>query len=50
MEQLYMNIAELFWDSEFDFLRFHAHNTGWGARYPGQGIFTPTLYFWQTFT
>ena len=44
MELLNMKIIELLLEPDLDFLRFHAHKTGWGARYPGQGIFTPTLY------
>ena len=49
MEQLDMKISELFCDTILDFLRFRAHKTGGGggvegARYPCQGIFTPTLY------
>ena len=31
MELLDMKISELFWDTELDFLRFHAHKTGWGG-------------------
>ena len=27
---------------DLDFL--DKHKTGWGVRYPGQGIFTPILY------
>ena len=30
MELLHMKIFEFFWDTELDFLRFHAHKTGWG--------------------
>ena len=48
MELLNMKIFELFWDNELDFLRIHAHKTGCGARYPDQGILTPTLSSWQT--
>ena len=47
MELLDMEIIERFWDTILDFLRFHLHKTGWGARYLGQGIFTPTLYSWH---
>ena len=47
MELLDMKIFELFWDTILDILRFHAHKTGSGARYPDQGIFTPTLYSWH---
>ena len=48
MKLLHMKIYELFWDTELDFFKFYVHKTGWGAKYPGQGIFTPTLYSWQT--
>ena len=34
---LHSKIFELFWNTEFDFLRFHTHKTGWGARYSCQG-------------
>ena len=46
MELLHLKIFELLF--ELDFLRFHVNKTGWGARHPGQDIFTPTLYSWQT--
>ena len=28
-------------------LRLQKHKSGWGSRYPGHGILTPTLYSWQ---
>ena len=31
-------------EPDLDFFRFPKHKTGWGVRYPGQGIFTPTIY------
>ena len=40
-----MQISDLLLEPDLDFLRFPKHETGWGGvRYPGQGIFTPTLY------
>ena len=45
MELLYMKISDLLLEPGLDFLRFHKHKNGWGVRYPGQGIFTPTLYY-----
>ena len=47
------NYTSFFSDTELDFLRFHEHKNGGGgggggaggARHPGQGVFTPTLYF-----
>ena len=48
MELLHMKIFHLLLEPDFDFLRFPKHETGWGGdRYPGQGIFTPTLYYWH---
>ena len=47
MEQLHMKISDLLLDPHLGFLRFPKHETGWGVRYPGQGIFTPTLYYWH---
>ena len=44
MELLHMKIVYLFLEPDLDFLRFPKHKTGWGARYPGQGIFSPTLH------
>ena len=44
MELLHMKIFHLLVEPDLDFLRFPKHETGWGARCPGQGIFTPTLY------
>ena len=46
MELLHMKISDLLLDPHLDFLRFPKHETGWGVRYPGRGIFTPTLYYW----
>ena len=48
MELLYMKISDLFLEPDLDFFfTFPKHKTGWGLRYPGQGIFTPTLYSWH---
>ena len=47
MELLHMNIFYLLLEPDLDFFRFPKHKTGWGVRYPGQGIFTPTLYSWH---
>ena len=44
MELLQMKIFELFSEPDLDFIRFPKHKTGWGVRYPGQGIFNPTHY------
>ena len=44
MELLHTKIFELFLELELNFLRFPKHKTGWGVRYPGQGIFTLTIY------
>ena len=41
MEQLHMKISDLLLEPDLDFFRFPKHKTGWGVRYPGQGIFTP---------
>ena len=45
MELLYMKISDLLREPDLDVLRFPKHKTWWGVRYPGQGIFTPTLYY-----
>ena len=45
MELLHMKVFHLLVESDLDFLSFYIHKTGWGVRYPGQGIFTPTLYY-----
>ena len=37
------NYASSFSETELDFFKFQKHENGWGARYPGQSIFTPTL-------
>ena len=37
------NYASSFPDTELDFFKFQKRENGWRARYPGQGIFTPTL-------
>ena len=37
------NYTSSFSDTKMDFFKFHKRENGWGARYPGQGIFTPTL-------
>ena len=42
-----VKIFDLLLEPDLDFLRFPKHETGWGVRYPGQGIFTPTLYSWH---
>ena len=47
MELLHMKIFYLLLELDLDFLRFPKHKTGCGVRYPGQGIFTPTLYYWH---
>ena len=44
VELLHMKVFHLLVEPDLDFLRFPKHKTGWGVRYPGQGIFTPTLY------
>ena len=41
MELLHMKILYLLLEPDLDFLRFPNHETGWGVRYPGQGIFPP---------
>ena len=43
MELLYMKIFYHLLEPYLDFFTFPAHKTGWGVRYPGLGIFTPTL-------
>ena len=47
MALLHMKISDLLLEPDLDFLRFPKHKTGWGVRYPGQGILTPTLYSWH---
>ena len=47
MELLRMKISDVLLEPDLYFLRFPKHKTGWGVRYPGQGIFTPTLYYWH---
>ena len=47
MEILLMKKSDLLLQPDLDFLRFPKHKTGWGVRYPDQGIFTPTLYYWH---
>ena len=51
MELLHMKISDLLLEPDLDFLNFPKHKTGCvcggGWRYPGQGIFTPTLYSWH---
>ena len=45
MALLHMKKSDpLLLELDLDFLRFPIRKTGWGVRYPGQGIFTPTLY------
>ena len=36
-----MQIFDLLLEPDLDFLSFLKHKTGWGVRYPGQGIFIP---------
>ena len=45
MALLHMKISDPLLKFDSDFLRFPKYKTGWGVRYPGQGIFTPTLYY-----
>ena len=45
MELLHMKIFDLLLEPDLDFLRFPKHKSGWGVRYPGQGIFTPRPVF-----
>ena len=47
MALLHMKKSDLLLELDLDFLEFPTHKTGWGVRYPGQGIFTPTLYTWH---
>ena len=47
MDLLHMKIFYLLLEPDLDFFRFPKHKTGWGVRYPGQGIFTPNLYYWH---
>ena len=47
MELLYMKIFDILLEPDLDFLRLPKDKTGCGVRYPGQGIFTPTLYSWH---
>ena len=44
MALLHMKKSDPLLELYLDFLRFPTHKTGWGVRYPGQGIFTPILY------
>ena len=44
MALLHMKTSDPLLYPHLDFLRFPKHKTGCGVRYPGQGIFTPTLY------
>ena len=44
MDLLYMKVFHLLVEPDFDFLRFPKHKTECGVRYPGEGIFNPTLY------
>ena len=39
-----MKIFYLLLEPDLDFFTFPEHKTGLGVRYPGQDIFTPTLY------
>ena len=45
MELLHMKLFHLLIEHDLDFLSFPKYKTGWGVRYLGQGIFTPTLYY-----
>ena len=47
MALLHMKKSDPLLELDLDFLRFPTPKTGWGVRYPGQGIFTPTLYSWH---
>ena len=44
MALLHMKKSDPLLELDLDCLRFPTRKTGWGVRYPGQGIFTPTLY------
>ena len=44
MELLQMKIFDLFLEPDVDFIRFPKHKPGWGVWYPGQSIFTTTIY------
>ena len=48
MELLHMKKFDLLLEPDLDFFRFPKHKNGWGLRYSGQGIFTPTLYSWHS--
>ena len=45
MELLHMKIFHLLVEPDLDILRFPKHKTGFGVKYPCQGIFTPTLHY-----
>ena len=47
MALLHMKIYDPLLEPDLDFLNCPKHKAGWGVRYPGQGIFTPTLYYWH---
>ena len=44
MELLHMKIFYLLLEPDLDRFRFPKDKTWWGVRYPGQGIFTLTIY------
>ena len=44
MALLHMKIFDPLLEPDLDFLRFPKHKTGWGVRYLGQGIFTPSVF------
>ena len=47
MDLLYMKTSDPLLEPDLDFLIFPKHKTGWGVRFPSQGIFNPTLYYWH---
>ena len=44
MELLHMKTSDPLLYPHLDFLEVPKHKTGWGLRYPGQDLFTSTLY------
>ena len=44
MRLLHMKVFHLLLEPDLDFLRFPKHETGWGIRYPGQGILVLTCH------
>ena len=45
MELLHIKIIELLLEPDLDFLRFHAHKTGWGGKIPRPGYLHPHPVF-----